>query len=149
MALKVKWWSVVPKAFSWALFFFHFAESWTSRYSIALKWKDKSYFLRHRSKSLHSLVTAAIVMFLTHYNTPAENSVSSWISLKVHGLIPSRSHLPVEDQSRQAHTQEERKVVQPVAKWAKIAHEELRGCLLSPTFCSSWWWWWGNIPILH
>lgn len=73
-------------------------------------------------------------MSFIHYNAPAENSVSRWISLKVHGLIPSRSHLPVGDQSRQAHTQEECKVVQPVAKQAKIAHEEQR----SPTFCSPW-----------
>lgn len=73
-------------------------------------------------------------MSLIHCNAPAENSMSRWISLKVHGLIPSRSHLPVRDQSRQAHTQEECKVVHPVAKQAKIAHEEQ----VSPTFCSSW-----------
>lgn len=76
-------------------------------------------------------------MSLLHDNVPAENGVSSQISLKVHGLLPSGSHLPVGEWSRQAHTQEECKVAQPVAEQAKTAHEELKGCTLSPAFCSS------------
>lgn len=39
------------------------------------------------------------------------------------------------DQSTQTHTQEECEVVQPVTKQAKIAHRELRGCMLPPVFC--------------
>lgn len=128
---------------------FYCTNAETSRYSIAPKLKDKSCSLRCRSKNLRSLVTAAIIMSLLHDNVPAGNGVSSWISLKVHGLTPSRSHLPVGEWSRQAHAQEECKVAQPVAKqfmksW-KAAHSLLPSAALeAECVCRAG----SNIPIL-
>lgn len=128
---------------------FYCTNAETSRHSIAPKLKDKSCSLRCRSKNLRSLVTAAIIMSLLHDNVPAGNGVSSWISLKVHGLTPSRSHLPVGEWSRQAHAQEECKVAQPVAKqfmksW-KAAHSLLPSAALeAECVCRAG----SNIPIL-